>query len=67
MRWVLDPVAHHCRECPIYGDDPPGKEYPSIDPLISVTGGVLPGDGTECDGNCQCRFGRLENGQWVWL
>jgi hypothetical protein len=66
-RWVLDPVARHCHECPIYGDDPPGKEYPSIDALISVTDGVLPGHGTACDGNCRCHLEKLENGQWMWM
>jgi hypothetical protein len=43
------------------------KWYPSTDSLISVTGGVLPGHGTECDGNCRCHLEKLENGQWVWM
>lgn len=30
VRWVLDIMAHHCHECPIYGADPPGREYPSM-------------------------------------
>jgi hypothetical protein len=42
-----------------------GRWYPSTESLISVPGGVLPGDGTECDGNCRCHLEKLENGQWV--
>lgn len=64
---MLDPIAHHCRDCIIFGDDPPGKEYPSMDALIVFTGGVLPGYGTECDGDCGCHLEILENGQWVWM
>ncbi len=38
-----------------------------MDALIVFTGGVLPGYGTECDGDCGCHLEILENGQWVWM
>lgn len=67
MRWVLDVIAKHCRMCPIFGANPPGREYPSIDALIAFTGGILPGQGTECNGRCRCHLERLTGGIWVWL
>jgi hypothetical protein len=68
VRWVLDPLAHHCHECPIYGADPPGREYPSMGALLRFTGGVLPGFGTECNGECRCHLEEMgEEGAWQWL
>lgn len=64
VRWVLDPIAHHCHECPIYGADPPGREYPSLAEMLRFTGGTLPGYGTECDGYCRCH---LEDATGLWL
>lgn len=68
VRWVMDPIAHHCHECPIYGADPPGREYPSMAALLAFTGGTSPGYGTECDGDCRCHLEELsENGVWGWM
>ncbi|MBN1877460.1 MAG: hypothetical protein JXA33_24775 [Anaerolineae bacterium] len=68
VRWVLDPLAHHCHECPIYGADPPGREYPSMAALLRFTGGTLPGYGTECDGDCRCHLEELGvDGRWGWI
>ena len=67
VRWVLDVIARHCRTCLSFGADPPGREYQSIDALVAQTGGILPGQGTECDGRCRCHLERLVNGVWVWL
>ncbi|MBN1261074.1 MAG: hypothetical protein JXB35_10375, partial [Anaerolineae bacterium] len=67
VRWVLDPVAEHCRQCQEFGADPPGRTYPSWDALLSFTGGILPGFGTDCNGNCRCHV-EVENGDvWGWL
>jgi hypothetical protein len=66
--WVLDPIAHHCHECPIYGADPPGRRYASMGELLRATGGTLPGYGTACDGNCRCHLeeeGPLGGRRWV--
>jgi hypothetical protein len=49
ITWYLDPLARHCRDCPEYAG-----EYEDINALLAATGGVLPGQGTECDGNCRC-------------
>ena len=67
IRWVLDILAHHCRQCPIFGADPPGKEYPSWGAMLSFTRGILPGLGTDCDGWCRCHLERNVNGVWVWM
>jgi len=65
-RWVNDPAAAHCTECPIYGSDPPGREYPSWDAMVSFTGGTLPGMGTECDGYCRCHLETEYAEGWGW-
>ena len=68
VRWVMDPIAHHCTECPIYGADPPGREYPSLAALLRFTAGTLPGYGTECDGSCRCHLeGVGVDGGGGWL
>jgi hypothetical protein len=66
IRWVLDVWAKHCRQCPIFGADPPGREYPSWDAMLSVTGGITPGFGTDCDGRCRCHVEVYRAGVWVW-
>jgi hypothetical protein len=67
IRWVLDILAKHCHECFIFGADPPGREYPSWMAMLSVTGGILPGMGTSCDGRCRCHLEKNINGVWVWV
>jgi len=67
VRWVLDVIAKHCRTCPKFGADPPGREYPSVQVMLAQTGGIKPGQGTECDGRCRCHLERLSNGVWAWL
>ena len=64
VRWVLDAHAEHCSECPIFGAPAPGRRYDSMDALLAFTGGVLPGYGTECDGNCRCHL-TDDSGNWL--
>jgi len=61
VRWQLDPLAEHCPTCARFGGD-----YPSMDALLAVTRGVLPGYGTECDGNCRCSLLVWTGRAWVW-
>jgi len=66
--WVNDPTARHCRECPVFGADPPGRKYTSMAALLQATGGTLPGFGTECDGNCRCHLAYAPGGGTpVWI
>jgi len=68
VRWVMDILAEHCTECPIYGDHPPGRQYASMDALLSLTRGTLPGYGTECDGSCRCHLEKqMPDGSWGWM
>ncbi len=62
VRWRLDPLAEHCPTCLRFGG-----EYLSLEALLSVTGGTLPGYGTECDGGCRCSLEALRGGVWVTL
>jgi len=48
VRWILDEEAQHCPDCPAFAG-----EYESIDDLLAVTNGRLPGE-VRCDGNCRC-------------
>jgi len=53
--WQRDEQAKHCDTCLAFGEDAPGvREYESWDALLAETGGVVPGHGTTCDGNCRC-------------
>lgn len=63
VRWENDPLAKHCQTCLIYGS----RDYASLDDLLETTGGILPGQGTECDGNCRCRILSLSSGAWGLL
>jgi len=47
--WNLDPMAQHCSDCLAFAGS-----YPDINALMATTGGILPGQGTECDGRCRC-------------
>ncbi len=69
IRWVNDPLARHCVQCPIFGADPPGREYPSWDAMLTVTMGIEPGIGTECNGGCRCHLEQPlgPGGAWVWV
>lgn len=58
IRWVTDPLAKHCKDCSVFGD----ITYQNIRTLLVHTGGILPGAGTECDGNCRCHLARDDNG-----
>lgn len=62
VRWVLDPLAQHCHECPLYQ-----REYASMGELLNYTGGTLPGYGTTCDGECRCHLEELVDGRWRWV
>lgn len=66
VRWVLDILAKHCKQCLEFGDDPPGREYPSFDAMLVYTSDIKPGVGTDCNGWCRCHLERLEGGVWVW-
>lgn len=63
IQWVLDALAEHCRTCLVFGN----REYANMEDLVSTTGGVLPGQGTECAGNCRCGLKALRGGVWVLL
>jgi hypothetical protein len=58
----MDPFARHCGQCPILA-----REYDSWQAMVNATGGVLPGMGTDCDGNCRCHLEMLVGGLWVWM
>lgn len=60
VRWRVDPLALHCPTCAKFGD----RVYPTMAALLSLTGGVLPGYGTECDGGCRCTLEMLRGGVW---
>lgn len=50
VRWVLDPeVSKHCATCLEYAG-----EYENYEAMLSRTGGIVPGVGTICNGNCRC-------------
>ena len=52
VRWVLDPtVKQHCASCLEFAGT-----YRNMEALLARTGGVLPGAGTDCDGNCRCHL-----------
>ena len=63
IRWNLDALAKHCATCLLFGD----REYISLEDLLVATGGILPGQGTECDGNCRCSLSALRAGVWGLL
>jgi hypothetical protein len=68
VRWVMNPFAIHCVTCLEFGDDPPGREYVSWFDMTQVTGGILPGVGTVCDGRCRCHLEAFVEGRgWCWL
>lgn len=56
VRWSRDFMAHHCQTCLDFGD----TTYDSYDALLSETGGVTPGNGTDCGGNCRCSLYEIE-------
>jgi hypothetical protein len=61
VRWITDALAKHCATCLLFGD----ITYQSLRELLIHTGGILPGNGTECDGNCRCGIAKDEGGSWV--
>lgn len=63
VRWNLDALARHCSTCLLFGD----RDYIGLADLLATTNGVLPGQGTECDGNCRCWITVLRDGAWVLL
>jgi hypothetical protein len=67
VRWTLDVLAQHCIDCPQYGSPPPGRIYSSWDAMLVATGGVAPGHGTQCDGQCRCGLAALRGGIWVTM
>jgi hypothetical protein len=63
-KWNLDELAEHCPTCLFFGN----REYGTLDDLLNFTGGILPGQGTECDGNCRCWLSRQSpDGNWEIL
>jgi hypothetical protein len=54
VRWITDVTAKHCPDCLLFGD----VTYESFNTLMRHTGGILPGNGTICDGNCRCYLAR---------
>ena len=50
IRWSLDESAKHCIDCAEFGD----TVYDSYQDLLERTGGLTPGRGVRCDGNCRC-------------
>lgn len=63
VRWVTDVTAKHCPECLLFGD----ITYENFTTLMRHTGGILPGNGTTCDGNCRCHLARDEGGTLIVL
>ena len=61
IRWVTDPLAKHCKDCRLFGD----ITYQNMRTLLVHTGGILPGTGTECDGNCRCHLERDDKGAMI--
>lgn len=57
VKWILDPAAAHCEDCPALAG-----VYENWDALPT-----LPGQGVRCDGNCRCRIFVQQGGQWTWL
>ncbi len=51
--WSIEPGANHCATCIEFGN----TVYDSYRELLIRTGGVTPGDGTQCGGNCRCKLG----------
>jgi len=63
IAWVLDSAAKHCRDCLAFAG-----VYESCDELLAATGGILPGAGTECDGNCRCQLNLIgDDGTRRWI
>lgn len=62
VRWRLDPQAKHCITCLRFNGT-----YSNLSALLSLTGGILPGYGTECDGGCRCTLEALRGGVWLPL
>lgn len=60
VRWVLDERAQHCPDCPRYAG-----AYDNIDALLTATGGAVPTENVQCDGNCRCHLEYLVKGRWV--
>ena len=54
VRWITDAMAKHCPDCLMFGD----VTYENFTTLMRHTGGILPGNGTACDGNCRCYLAR---------
>jgi len=63
ITWNLDAIAKHCGTCLMFGN----RTYDSMDDLLATTGGVLPGQGTECDGNCRCWLTAMSGDSWSLL
>lgn len=63
IRWNMDALAQHCSTCLLFGD----RDYLGVGDLLASTGGILPGQGTECDGNCRCWLSVERAGAWLLL
>jgi len=43
-------LVHNCDDCLEFGE----RSYDSYDAMLTETGGLAPGIGVQCDGNCRC-------------
>lgn len=57
VKWILDPAAAHCEDCPALAGI-----YENWDALPT-----LPGQDVRCNGNCRCTVEIMQDGKWTWL
>lgn len=62
VQWVRDLMAQSCNDCMLFGE----REYNNMADLLSATGGILPGQGTQCNGHCRCYI-RSKSGSGTWI
>lgn len=60
VRWVLDERAQHCPDCPRYAG-----VYDNLGALLTATGGAVPTENVQCDGNCRCHLEYRIKGRWT--
>jgi len=60
--WLKDPRAKHCSSCLEFAG-----AYIHYDAMLVVTGGIVPGVGTICDGNCRCTLLTRSGPEMEWV